>query len=926
MLAALVALDIAVGDSAVLTALYAAAPFAAAVLGSRRGTVLAAILAVVAALFSDAWNRDTEGAELGIQMAVIALGGLLATYAAQARLQAGRGLERLQILNEIATVAGTATTIEETMQAVESAVVPAVADFYMIDRVYRDQQGRFASERSTVAVHGPDAEPVRARLAARKTSVPRELLEGREPDGPPLEDTVRLITPVTDTTLRGLARGSEDLGFLRSLKMNSYLHVPLRSRGHHLGVITMAVAWSGRRYTDQDAEFARVLGGRIALALDNAGLFSDLASSKRTLDTAMAVLDEAVVIHERGGRLTFANAAAARLFGLNEPAEMIGVGEREISAWCRIYDEFGAPVPYAELATLRRIDELGSQAPIARVIFSADQREIWVRARMRTVAGDDGEPRYAVTALEDLTELKRRELGESLLARVGEVLAPATDFTATLERLAEVFVPRLADICVVELIETGGGRRRVSVAHRDGGEPDRALVGSDAALTLSLTVGGEQIGEVTMANESGRRDLTEADRKLAERLLVRAADLLERSRLAAERSEIAAVLQQGLIPSPLPEIPAWDVGALYRPAGIETEVGGDFYEAFRIKGGWMVVIGDVVGRGPRAASVTAQARYTLRTAGILSRDPRAALASLNRALLAREGTPLCTAVIVLLRDGSPRADVVVAGHPLPILTAPAGAGAAGGTRAATGTSAAAGSPIEVGAGGPVLGAFEEPGWPTTEVELGPGARLVLYTDGVTEAEHGGERYGEQRLRQALGQPGSPADLLGRLEGSLNTFCAGKLRDDVALLAIAPSTEVELRTDGPEIELIERLYEAFDRRSLEQLLGFCAPEFELQVPTARLAGRDSPYRGHAGLHLYSEDLHRTWDDLTVTARRIGMLGDRVVVEGRVFARSRSLGLRDLPVAWVWEVRDGMIHSGSAHTDLASAVSFAREDSG
>src|SRR5438132_699693 len=83
-------------------------------------------------------------------------------------------------------------------------------------------------------------------------------------------------------------------------------------------------------------------------------------------------------------------------------------------------------------------------------------------------------------------------------------------------------------------------------------------------------------------------------------------------------------------PPSLPHIPGWSVAAMYRPAGAENEIGGDFYDAFRIAGGWMVVIGDVTGRGAQAASVTALARYTLRTAAALTGDPVVALETLNR--------------------------------------------------------------------------------------------------------------------------------------------------------------------------------------------------------------------------------------------------------------------------------------------------------
>ena len=89
---------------------------------------------------------------------------------------------------------------------------------------------------------------------------------------------------------------------------------------------------------------------------------------------------------------------------------------------------------------------------------------------------------------------------------------------------------------------------------------------------------------------------------------------------------------------------------MYRPAGAENEVGGDFYDVFPVADGWMLVIGDVTGRGARAASITAVARYTLRTAAALTNDPVVALATLNRALFARRDTSLCSIAALTLSD------------------------------------------------------------------------------------------------------------------------------------------------------------------------------------------------------------------------------------------------------------------------------------
>ncbi len=68
-------------------------------------------------------------------------------------------------------------------------------------------------------------------------------------------------------------------------------------------------------------------------------------------------------------------------------------------------------------------------------------------------------------------------------------------------------------------------------------------------------------------------------------------------------------------------MPGWEVATMYEPAGEVNEVGGDFYEVFRVEGGWALVLGDVAGRGAAAAALTAEARHTIRTAGALDGEP-----------------------------------------------------------------------------------------------------------------------------------------------------------------------------------------------------------------------------------------------------------------------------------------------------------------
>ena len=189
-----------------------------------------------------------------------------------------------------------------------------------------------------------------------------------------------------------------------------------------------------------------------------------------------------------------------------------------------------------------------------------------------------------------------------------------------------------------------------------------------AGLTVPMAAGGKNVGVLTLASAESGRTFTPADVELAQELARRAGTAVENARLYTERSHIARTLQTGLLPGRLPEFPGWSIATLYRPAGDENWVGGDFYDAFAVRDGWLAVVGDVAGRGADAAALTGLARHTLRTAAKLLADPLAAVGTLNEELLARDEMSLCSVAAVLLRehDGRATAEIVCAGHPLPL--------------------------------------------------------------------------------------------------------------------------------------------------------------------------------------------------------------------------------------------------------------------
>jgi sigma-B regulation protein RsbU (phosphoserine phosphatase) len=257
------------------------------------------------------------------------------------------------------------------------------------------------------------------------------------------------------------------------------------------------------------------------------------------------------------------------------------------------------------------------------------------------------------------------------------------------------------------------------------------------------------------------------DRRRYEQELLLAKERAEASEVRA--TSLARTLQQTLIPPTPPQIRGLDIAAVYQPAGAGEEVGGDFYDIFEAgPGDWVVALGDVCGKGVEAAVVTALARHTIRAAAVNERSPSGILATLNEVLLGSDTDRFCTVALVRLVqvDGIWRSTICRAGHPPPLLTV-------GG-----------GEPTPVAPTGSLLGIFAEPRLHDTDVELPSGARLLLYTDGVTEARAGKAFFGDERLRSAAHRPRATArDIAGGLLDEIARFQLGELSDDVAIVAI-----------------------------------------------------------------------------------------------------------------------------------------------
>ncbi len=409
-----------------------------------------------------------------------------------------------------------------------------------------------------------------------------------------------------------------------------------------------------------------------------------------------------------------------------------------------------------------------------------------------------------------------------LLLEAGLVLATSLDLTTTMGQVAQLTVPELANLCVIDLRDEDGSIKDVAVAAADeeialrleglrrshpldpeGGHPVAQVIRSGESVLLlemtstqltSFAEGSEHarfmiehgyhsavvapliarertLGALSVLRLGEGEPYGSEDLELVCELARRAALAIDNARLFSERTRIAHTLQRALLPESLPAIPGAEVQALYAAAGELNEVGGDFYDVMEQDGRWILMIGDVCGKGPRAAGVTALARHTLRAAAMSGQAPADMLSTLHMALRHQPpGADLCTVCLVVLTlaaDGLARLTVALAGHPAPLLI-----DRDGGVR-------------EIGRSGTLLGVLDPVHIGESEAQLEAGETLLLYTDGVSEAGAPERPLGENGLHELCAEaPGmSPSELLRHIEDAALRRTDGNLRDDIALLAL-----------------------------------------------------------------------------------------------------------------------------------------------
>ncbi|WP_412743591.1 SpoIIE family protein phosphatase [Krasilnikovia sp. MM14-A1004] len=389
----------------------------------------------------------------------------------------------------------------------------------------------------------------------------------------------------------------------------------------------------------------------------------------------------------------------------------------------------------------------------------------------------------------------RRQTWLTFLAEASELLAQSLDVNLTMALIPQLVVPRLGMWCAVHTTDAWGRLQLAAATHADEAAlpalhttlaeegPDGVLARLEEASKLGtqvmfgtptegfvvpLVARGQRLGTLAVGRHPRHRH--DADEvAVLEDVARRAALAIDNARIHDERRTVARTLQASLLPPVLPEVAGVGFAAEYVPAG--SEVGGDFYDVVPTgANSWVVVVGDVSGKGVQAATVTGLVRDVIRILVDDGKPMAEILARVNRTLVQRGGGRYCTLALASVdreHDGTLRVSLHLAGHDRAVLVR------------------ADGRTAFVGAGGTALGLLETIATPSAAVRLRTGDSLIFYTDGVTERRRGRELFGTARLREAA-RPlaGYPAKVMAaRLRSTTINFSVEEPRDDIAILVL-----------------------------------------------------------------------------------------------------------------------------------------------
>jgi PAS domain S-box-containing protein len=544
------------------------------------------------------------------------------------------------------------------------------------------------------------------------------------------------------------------------------------------------------------------------------------------LRAAIESASDGVIAVAADGRILAVNEHFRELWGLAEGEVGRGEPSREI------FQLFADRV--ADPRQLRAAVDQQGAAPTERQrveIFLKDGRVL--QGEVAPISGPGGNHLGRIWFLRDETQRieseRQREVllerlhhahrAQDFLLRASDVLARASGYAETLERLAAVAVPTLGDLCLIDVLTDDGRVLRMAARHADpalqpladelrrdyppdldSGHPGTAVIadgqsrwsdsmtedflvattrderhlwlakelGFTSYMSVALVAEGNVLGSMTVVSAGSGRRFGPADLQLTEELAGRVALVVAKTRRYEREQRTSHTLQASLLPSALPAPPGFSLAVRYLPGTRGAEVGGDFYDAVLLQSDSLAfVVGDVAGHDVTAAATMGKLRTAYRALIRRAASPADIIRLLQDSWDDLGTDRIATAIFGQVDTRTGRLQLASAGHPPPCLLAD-------GHAALLPLESAVPLGLTLGSAG-----LDVELW---DGQLPVGAALVLYTDGLVEERTRDISLGMTALVETAQAAGTndPEVLADRLLSKL----AGETRgDDVALLLL-----------------------------------------------------------------------------------------------------------------------------------------------
>lgn len=641
----------------------------------------------------------------------------------------------------------------------------------------------------------------------------------------------------------------------RLVGVRSIVAAPLNAPTGVLGALTMLRTTNTTPFDRADARVIEEIGLRAALAIENVRLNASALIEGARREQQFHLITESIPqlmwTASDTGTCDWFNGKWFSYTGqaLSDP---LGDGWRQV-----YHDEDIGPYLAAWNASVRS----GSDFEMESRLRGADMAYRWFLTRAVPLRDADGSVVKWYGTSTDIDDSRRAARDTRVFAEVGNAISGSLIVQDVLDRVLASICPAYADWAIVTILDEQKTLRVAAVVHRDPAAAERMQsligsiyadgsqnVGSPAAVRLGepllyeratyadaarvvhpdifplvWDIGFQSVlvipfgddatarGTLGLCMSPGGRYFDPLDLPFFREFGRRVAPSIANAHLYERERRVAESFQRGALPARLPEVPGFEFSAIYEAGRAEALVGGDWYDAFQLIDGRIVVsIGDVAGSGLAAAITMANVRQAIRGVAHVHADPALMLEAADRTLRSETPDRFVTAFVGVIEPLGGTMTYRSAGHPPPIVLR-------------------ADHSIQLLEDrGLPLGLYEREERDSPFVELGAGSTLVLYTDGLIESTHE-IIEGQRRLDLAVQSDAvmSAADPAKELHDSV--LVEGS-RDDVAILVVRVRTRPSALT-----------------WSLEGIDARVADKTRRELVTALLA------RGYPAAHLNAAEL-------------------------------------------------------------------------